>query len=260
MSYIKLNEVAAKIYLYSYPFKNGILRYKLLNEYINTHLTSFNRNKKVLIKNNYIDYWKIPDKGKKQDKYKILARTDPLIYQIEQKFKNLDDFDKHVINKILSSDTFRKIIGGMIKDKKKNYSDPVNFILQIFDLLIIENKTLLSVVKKLKRYGAKFNFPTIKAYDLYCENFIPKLKKIIPIIIAGKPIKKQNRDFMLNVDDAIYICIPNRTYLKIKSGLTFIAKFSGVFQKIHKEIDKIPQLVETTLDEKGLQIAKIINE
>jgi hypothetical protein len=260
MDEVKLTNVAGKIYLYSFPYKNGILRYKLLNDYLKTHLTSFNRNKNVLIRNNYIDYWKIPSKGKRQEKFKILAKPDPLLNRIEKEYKNLNEFDKHVIKKILSSDTFRKIIGKLIDDSKKHYSDPINFILQIFDLLIIENKILLATIRKLRRYGAKFDFPTIKAYDEYCENFIPKLKKIIPLVIAGKPIKKQKRDFILNVEDAIFIMIPNKTYLKIKDGLTHIAKFSKVFQKIQNEINKIPNLVESTIDEKGMQIAKMINQ
>lgn len=256
----KLNEVAAKIYLYSYPYKNGILRYKLLNDHLNTHLTSFNRNIDVLIENNYVDYWKIPDEGKKQEKYMIHAKTDPILNRIEQKYKKLDDFDKHVIKKILSSDTFRKIIGNMLKDKTKYYHDPVNYILQFFDLIIIENKTLWEILKEFKKYGVKFNFPTIKAYDEYCENFIPKLKKAIPVIISGKPIKKEKRDFVLSVEDAIMILIPNRTYLKIKLGFTHIAKLSNIFQKIHSEIGKMPDLIESTIDKKGLLIAEMMKQ
>jgi hypothetical protein len=259
-----LGEVASKIYLYSYPYKNGILRFQLMKDHIYgySHIKSWNRvlKNEKLVERNYIDYWKVPDVGTKQKKWMVRAKPDPLIQVIEKQYK-LDDFDRYIIKRIFESDLFRKAIETSIKkakNKGEEIRDPINHMLSIFDIILIINEKILYVLRQL---GLNINFKDIESYDIFCDTYLPLIKEIMIDLLKGKTFKefqfkKGAKDFALSIQDIMVVFIPERTYRKINKGVTFIGAFYSNFKQVFLKLEKMPNQAKKVIEKEKPRLIK----
>jgi hypothetical protein len=181
----QLNPVSARIYLYSYKYKNGIKRYELvkeLNNKLDVETTSHGVHERIkkdkLVEVGYLTYWQDGDRNQ----WWIKANVNPLIDKIKNSDVGgtLDDYDINVLTRILDSNAFRRLV----EDNIKNSLDPIEQILNLFDMWVYNFRKLIPVLKRgiFRRFRIRINFKDIDDYDRYIEKmhqYMVIIKKIV---------------------------------------------------------------------------------
>jgi len=247
-----ISDSSSKIYLFSYPYKNGIKKYELTQILdVEQHHIPRSINSDRLVERGYLTFEQLEDK--RTSPYIIKVKLDILIERIKSSpvGNKLDEFDIHVLKNILDSESFRKIVKDNI-DSERKYPDPFTQLLYFFDVWIMVSKKLRPILKNFK--GFRTNFKSIDDYDSYMIKIKPLAKQISPLII--KDMHSSDKIILnsyITIEDIVILCVPDRTLRKISSGFTHISKLYYGFEKVINHIEKKEEFINKYL-EKNLSL------
>jgi len=248
-----LNKTAARIYLYSY-MNPGCNKFQL-SKYVyqsNSDVKRYIVSNK-LVEKGYLTYEE-SSIGKKT-KTDITGNVKPLLDVILETptGKNLNDFDKHVIKKILDSLSFRKLVKyshDHLQNQSSNpenfyINDPVFFILTILDFWIFQSKEFIPILEHSKEvfgFNIKLDFKNIKHYDEYIEsnkNWYEESKSTVynDIFYRNEKTDKKTRIYFENAHDIGLLIPPKKVLEKVDDGFTHILELNNYLNKLKNNFE-----------------------